>query len=127
MVVLSYLFEIPHPGMEETIKKILGIKAGEFDSIMAGGMELPDHLKERLGLLKKEASEDQFLPDFSPEELKEMGVYDQVYGDEKSEASMKEWPEHWLHKQDPLGWLQWYERYAGGRRTEDDLRQIKDG
>tara|TARA_B100002019_G_scaffold292690_1_gene316698 strand:+ start:1520 stop:4954 length:3435 start_codon:yes stop_codon:yes gene_type:complete len=118
-------FEIPHPGMEETIKKILGIKAGEFDAIMAGGMELPDHLKERLGLLKKEASEDQFLPDFSPEELKEMGVYDQVYGDEKSEASMKEWPEHWLHKQDPLGWLQWYERYAGGRRTEDDLRQIK--
>lgn len=66
-----------------------------------------------------------FAPDYTPEELREMGVYDQVYGDAESEASMKKWPEHWVHPQDPLGWLQWYERYHGGRRTDDDDRQKK--
>jgi adenylate kinase family enzyme len=67
----------------------------------------------------------EFVPDYTPEDLKSMGVYDQVYGDAPSEASMDKWPAHWLHEQDPLGWLQWYERYSGGRRTEDDARQIK--
>jgi adenylate kinase family enzyme/8-oxo-dGTP pyrophosphatase MutT (NUDIX family) len=67
----------------------------------------------------------EFSPDYTPEDLKAMGVYDQVYGDAPSEASMKEWPAHWLHEQDPLGWLQWYERYSSGRRTDDDARQIK--
>jgi len=75
-------------------------------------------------IMDKEASED-FKPDFTPKQLKEMGVYDEVYGDKPSKASMKEWPEHWINKQDPLGWLQWYERYSDGRRTEDDSRQIK--
>ena len=31
----------------------------------------------------------------------------------------------WLNEQDPRGWFQWYCRYFQGRRTEDDLRQIK--
>lgn len=31
----------------------------------------------------------------------------------------------WIHPQDPRGWFQWYCRYFIGRRTEDDLRQIK--
>ena len=31
----------------------------------------------------------------------------------------------WIHPQDPRGWFQWYCRYFMGRRTEDDLRQIK--
>jgi 8-oxo-dGTP pyrophosphatase MutT (NUDIX family) len=78
-------------------------------------------LRER----QKTASSKDFSPDFTPKQLKEMGVYDEVYGDKPSKASMKEWPEHWINKQDPLGWLQWYERYSDGRRTEDDARQIK--
>lgn len=75
--------------------------------------------------VKQAALEDEFQPDLTPDDLKALGVYDQVYGDAPSEASMKEWPEHWINKQDPLGWLQWYGRYSGGRRTEDDARQIK--
>jgi len=46
-------FDVPHPGFEDTIKKILDIKAGDFDDVMRGKKELPDHLKERLGLLKR--------------------------------------------------------------------------
>jgi 8-oxo-dGTP pyrophosphatase MutT (NUDIX family) len=76
-------------------------------------------------LIKKAALEDEFQPDLTPDDLKALGVYDQVYGDAPSEASMKEWPEHWINKQDPLGWLQWYDRYSEGRRTDDDERQMK--
>ena len=75
--------------------------------------------------VKQAALEDEFQPDLTPDDLKALGVYDQVYGDAPSEASMKEWPEHWINQQDPLGWLQWYDRYSGGRRTDDDERQIK--
>lgn len=31
----------------------------------------------------------------------------------------------WIHPQDPLGWFQWYLRFYHGRRTDDDVRQIR--
>jgi hypothetical protein len=31
----------------------------------------------------------------------------------------------WIRQQDPRGWFQWYCRYFMGRRSTDDLRQIK--
>jgi len=31
----------------------------------------------------------------------------------------------WINSQDPRGWFQWYCRYYAGRRSDDDLRQIR--
>lgn len=77
----------------------------------------------------KEASEQadlSFLPDYSPEQLSEMGVYEEVYDRTKPRlASLNSWPEHWFHPEDKMGWLEWYKKYNSGRRMEDDKRQIK--
>ena len=45
----------------------------------------------------------------------------------KSGLSRKEWLEKgWIFKEDPLGWFQWYCRFANGRRiTNIDQIQIK--
>jgi hypothetical protein len=78
----------------------------------------------------KKAEDDvnlSFLPDYTPEQLKEMDVYKEVYGtkDAPRLASLPEWPAHWYNEADPHGWLQWYDRHSKGRRIEDDKRQIK--
>ena len=103
------------------------LNAGQARAIKEHLLSKTSSAKEQLKhiLVIKAALEDEFQPDLTPDALKALGVYDQVYGDAPSEASMKEWPEHWINKQDPLGWLQWYDRYSEGRRTDDDERQMK--
>lgn len=44
----------------------------------------------------------------------------------KSRMPLAEWQARgWIHPQDPLGWFQWYARFYLGRRSADDVRQIK--
>jgi hypothetical protein len=73
----------------------------------------------------KEAAESEFIPDYKPEDIQD--TYNAIYGHFGPRlASMEKWPEEWIKSDvDPMGWLQWYEQYKAGRRSEDDDRQIK--
>lgn len=98
---------------------------------------------------------DQFIPELTPKEMLELGVFGGKYlNDCRNEfpeewflnaklseiknvelnyfsidasQSLSEWRKKgWIHDQDPRGWFQWYCRYFLGRRTpEEDQRQIK--
>lgn len=96
-----------------------------------------------------------FKPELTPEEMLHLGVFGGKYlTDCKGEfppswfvgaklspnrkdislnyfsvdasQSLHEWQRKgWINPQDPRGWFQWYCRYYMGRRTQDDIRQIK--
>jgi hypothetical protein len=93
---------------------------------MSGKYNIPSSVIKNY-LNKLAGLHEEFKPDYSPTQLKEMGAYSEVYGPKSAPrlASLPEWPAHWYHKEDPHGWLQWYKRYSEGRRMEDDERQIK--
>ena len=84
-----------------------------FDTWQEFDFELNDAIKEA-----------SFDPDLQPGDMKE--TYNSIYGNKGPRlASMRAWPEHWLDDQDKQGWLQWYENYVEGRRSDQDARQIE--
>lgn len=96
----------------------------------------------------------EFKPDLTPKEMLELGVFGGKYMNDCKKEFPKNWftkakmslvrdanlnffkvnasqplkvwiEKGWINPQDPRGWFQWYCRYYMGRRSEDDLRQIK--
>jgi hypothetical protein len=97
----------------------------------------------------------EFLPQLTPKEMLEIGVFGGKYMTDCREEFPSDWfanaklsPGHrdpslnffgvnaskplaywrekgWIYPDDPRGWFQWYCRYYMGRRMEDDARQIK--
>jgi hypothetical protein len=44
----------------------------------------------------------------------------------KCGTSLEYWEsKNWISEQDPYGWVQWYCEFYYGRRSDDDIRQIK--
>lgn len=96
-----------------------------------------------------------FIPELSPKEMLELGVFSGKYLNDCRKEFPKDWflnaklseqgdsslnfygvsasqplsvwiKNKWIHKDDPRGWFQWYCRYYMGRRKPDeDERQIK--
>ena len=64
----------------------------------------------------------EFAPDFAPLELRE--EYNAKGGVGPRLAAAQDWPKKWLDDQDNQGWLQWFERYSDGRKSDHDEKQI---
>jgi len=97
----------------------------------------------------------EFKPELTPKQMLEMGVFGGKYMTDCKKEFPETWftkaklcsdshdpklnyfglnaskplsywrEKGWIYKDDPRGWFQWYCRYYIGRRSEDDLRQIK--
>ena len=102
-----------------------------------------------------ENMDDQFIPELTPKEMLELGVFGGKYLNDcrcefpedwffnaklsvvknselnyfsvDASQSLAEWRRKgWIYTKDPRGWFQWYCRYFMGRRISDeDQRQIK--
>jgi len=96
-----------------------------------------------------------FIPEVTPKQMLEMGVFGGKYMTDCQDEFPKDWFTHarlchthhdpemnffcvnaskplsywrekgWIYHEDPRGWFQWYCRYFMGRRCSDDERQVK--
>lgn len=87
----------------------------------------------KIAKLDESVIRDRFRPDLNPTEMEELGVLaKQYYNKDPKEAnffhvdaSLTKWPEYWKNEEAPMGWYDWYTQYHQGRRSEDDLRQMR--
>jgi hypothetical protein len=96
-----------------------------------------------------------FRPELTPAQMLALGVFGGKYMTDCRDEFPDEWFQHarlspthhdaalnfftvnaskplaywrakgWIHPEDPRGWFQWYCRYFMGRRSPDDVRQIR--
>ncbi len=95
----------------------------DFAPDMTAGQIIDDWQLFDFDLQVAMSKQADFNPDLTPDDMKES--YNSIYGRTGPRlASMAKWPEHWMDTQDKKGWLEWYENYADGRRSDTDEHQI---
>jgi hypothetical protein len=112
--------------MQEMVKRAAEKFAPDYSpgKIMDNWMSFEFGLEKAADVSQVTLKKEEFEPDLMPGDMKES--YNSIYGRTGPQlASMRRWPSHWLDDQDNQGWLQWYENYHSGRRSDTDERQIK--
>ena len=101
--------------LEAAILQAIGVSPAPYDAaMMQAGTDYMAHLSKSAA----------FDPTLEPDDLIEN--YNATVGHHGPQlASKRHCPDTWLHAEDPLSWLQWYEQYHAGRRGHDDERQMR--
>lgn len=122
MLLNKHVVETTLPGIVGGhVKRAYDESVHEAGRLIARNQFEPDEELTKLAA----AEADAFDPDLSGDEMQD--AHESIHSKTKPMlANSKAWPSKWMPPgSNELGWIDWYQQYANGRRTADDERQMK--